>query len=46
MWGFCEILVDETGLRSACITPAQTVTIDGEPYRQPYGRQDTFSINF
>lgn len=44
MWGFRDILIDENSLRSAYIAPAQDVTIDGGPYRQPYAWQDTFAL--
>ena len=46
MWGFREILLTEDYLTSSYITPANTITQNGEMISYPYAKQDSVTISF
>ena len=46
MWGFREIILTEDYLTSSYITPANTITQNGETVSYPYAKQDSVTISF
>ena len=46
MWGFRDLIVDESGFSSRYITPANTIVVKGETIEHPYGYQDEYQKNY
>lgn len=44
MWGFRELIITDEYLESNYITPANTLTLNGEKINHPYGKQDGIII--
>lgn len=45
MWGFRELILDDSSLDTAYITVEADLTVDGVPYHHEGGRQDELHID-
>lgn len=44
MWGFRELILNDSYIESNYITPENTIVLNGEKYVQVYGKQDSVKI--